>query len=350
MSIYDELRTALLTKQDRLHDIVGQEETKLQLKSALLMGHHVIIVGPPGIGKTTLAKNIAALLPSVHVNTCLYHCLPELPVCPECLHKQERGMTIPTQELTGKERFVRVQGSPDLTAEDLLGDIDPLKALQFGPLSLQAFTPGKIFQANNGILFFDEVNRCPEKLQNALLQVLEEKKVTIGSYQVDFPTEFIFIGTMNPEDTSTEKLSDVFIDRFDLMYMTYPEKLATETTIVKQKAKVLTHQGKAIVFPPELLSFMLSFVRYLRDHAHVEKKPSVRASLSLYERAQAYALLHERKVVTKEDIEASLLSVLSHRIRLKPSVKYLQQPPDFIKEQFAHFAEHHPIHESGDGP
>lgn len=350
MAIHEELTNVLLAKQDPLQDIIGQEETKLQLKSALLMGHHVIIVGPPGIGKTTLAKNIASLLPSIKVNTCLYHCLPELPICPECLSKREHKTPLATRELKGKERFIRIQGSPDLTAEDLLGDIDPLKALQFGPLSLQAFTPGKIFQANNGILFFDEVNRCPEKLQNALLQVLEEKKVTIGSYQVDFPAEFIFIGTMNPEDTSTERLSDVFIDRFDLMYMTYPEKLSLEMTIVKQKGNTLMYDGKGIIFPEELLHFMLSFVRYLREHAHVEKKPSVRASLSLYERAQAYALLRNRRTVIQEDIASSLLSVLSHRIRLKPSVKYLQQPHDFIKEQFAHFAEHHPVHESGDGP
>src|SRR3989339_812615 len=112
------------------------------------------------------------------------------------------------------ERFVRVQGSPDLAAEDLLGDIDPIKALKFGPTSLEAFSPGKIFRANNGILFFDELNRCPEKLQNALLQVLEEGKATIGSYDIDFDVDFLFIGTMNPEDISTEPMSDVLLDRF----------------------------------------------------------------------------------------------------------------------------------------
>ena len=69
-------------------------------------------------------------------------------------------------------------------------NIDPIKALQYGPLSIEAFTPGKIFKANNGILFFDEINRCSEKLQNALLQVLAEKRVTIGSYDLD-----LFLGS-----------------------------------------------------------------------------------------------------------------------------------------------------------
>src|SRR3989344_8130867 len=151
--------------------------------------------------------------------------------------------------LLGKNTpFVRVQGSPDLAVEDLLGDIDPLKALKFGPLSIEAFTKGKIFKADKGILFFDEFNRCPEKVQNALLQVLEEKKATIGSYDVDFEIDFIFISTMNPEDSSTEKLSDVLLDRFDLIYMSYPEKAEIEKEILMKKG-----QKMEVIFPEELL-------------------------------------------------------------------------------------------------
>src|SRR3989338_9032927 len=175
-----ELKQRLL-QEDAFTDILGQDEAKYQLKSALLTGRHVVIVGPPGIGKTTLAKNVAKLLPEI---------------------------TLDGKKNQGAQRFVRVQGSPDLTSEDLLGDIDPIKALKFGPLSIEAFTPGKIFKANNGVLFFDELNRCPARLQNALLKVLEEKKATLGSYRVDVEADFIFIGTMNPQDTSTEKLSD----------------------------------------------------------------------------------------------------------------------------------------------
>ena len=216
----EQLKEIFLKSKDQFTDIIGQEQAKQGIKSALLVNRHIIIVGAPGIGKTTLAKNIAKLLPDLEViDGCSYHCLPSNPVCPSC--RQERKHK--TVKLQGAKRFIRIQGSPDLTVEDLLGDIDPIKALKFGPLSLEAFTPGKIFKANNGILFFDELNRCPEKLQNSLLQVLEERKATIGSYDVDFDINFIFIGTMNPEDTSTEKLSDVLLDRFDIIYMDYPE-------------------------------------------------------------------------------------------------------------------------------
>ncbi|MBU90211.1 AAA family ATPase [Candidatus Woesearchaeota archaeon] len=288
-----ELTKTLLHEKNPFTDIIGQDKVKQAVKSALLSDRHLILVGSPGIGKTTLAKNIAGLL----------------------------GKKTP---------FIRVQGSPDLTVEDLLGDIDPVKALKYGPLSIEAFTKGKIFKANNGILFFDELNRCPEKVQNALLQVLEEKKATIGSYDVDFDIDFIFIGTMNPEDSSTEKLSDVLLDRFDLVYMHYPESNNIEKEITIKKGKKIDN----IDISDKLLELMIHFVRLLREDKNLEKKPSVRASLGLYERSQSNALLNKRKSVTFDDIKDVVVSVLAHRIRLKPSIKYLQSPETYIKEQF----------------
>ncbi|MCK5283030.1 MAG: AAA family ATPase [Nanoarchaeota archaeon] len=290
--ISEKLRQILLRKEDSFTDILGQDTIKKELKSALLSERNVIIVGQPGIGKTTLAKNIAKLQ-------------------------------------SGLKNFVRIQGSPDLSVEDILGDIDPIKALKYGPLSIEAFQKGKIFRADKGILFFDELNRCPEKLQNALLQVLGEKKATIGSYDVDFDLDFIFIGTMNPEDTSTEKLSDVLLDRFDVIYMGYPEKEKIEEDIVKLKGKKLCD------VPDNILRVMVRFVRDLRHSDDLEKKPSVRATLGLYERSQANALLEGRKKVNVDDLKEAIISVLSHRIRLKPSIKYLQSPVDYIKKQFS---------------
>lgn len=325
--------------KDVFADILGQERTKQQLKSALLMNRHVIILGPPGIGKTTLAKNVARLLPEITVNDCEYHCDPKEPLCPSCIGKKPK-----TKKISGEERFIRIQGSPDLTAEDLLGDIDPVKALKFGPMSLEAFTPGKMFKANNGILFFDEVNRAPEKLQNALLQVLEEGQATLGNYSVNLPANFIFIGTMNPETAATEKLSDVFLDRFDIIHMGYPETLDIEKQIVSQKGQTLP-----VTFPDDLLSLALLFVRLLRDHKDVQKKPSVRASIGMYERAQANAFLSKRKAVTAQDVTDALISVLGHRLELKPSAKYLQSGDDFVGEQFKNFLRDHPEFEEHGG-
>ncbi|MFH1915680.1 MAG: ATP-binding protein [Nanoarchaeota archaeon] len=321
--MYD-LKKILLEKD--FADIIGQAETKLQLKSALLTHRHIIIIGQPGMGKTTLAKNVAKILPEKTVNNCPFHCDPQAPVCASCKAKASK-----TKKIKGDELFIRVQGSPDLTAEDLIGDIDPIKALKLGPLHPEAFTPGKIFLANNGVLFFDEINRCSEKLQNALLQALEERKVTIGSYTVDFGVDFIFIGTMNPDDSSTEPLSDVFLDRFDLITMGYPETLENELAIIQK------HGKKLITFPDDLLSGTIGFIRNLRNDPNIEKKPSVRASLGIYERAQANAILNKRDEVTMADVNSIIASVLNHRIRLKPSVKYLIPPEKYIQEEFSKF-------------
>ncbi|MBU0980737.1 MAG: MoxR family ATPase [Nanoarchaeota archaeon] len=279
---------------DQLKAIIGQDKTKRQLCSALRMDRHVLIIGPPGVGKTTLAKDVAKVM--------------------------------------AKDNFIRVQGSPDLTVEDLIGDIDPTKALKYGPRSEKAFTPGKIFKANNGVLFFDEINRCPEKVQNSLVQALQERTATVGSYDMDMPADFIFIGTMNPEDSSTEKLSDVFLDRFDIVYMSYPEMLDQEIEIVNRFGKKLK-----VEFPKTLLTKSIEFVRFLRDDKDIEKKPSVRASLGLYERSQANAQLSARKAVTLEDVHEAIVSVLSHRIRLKPSMKYIVEPASYIAKKAGDF-------------
>ncbi|MDP6641806.1 MAG: MoxR family ATPase [Candidatus Nanoarchaeia archaeon] len=276
-------------------DILGQEESKKQLKSALMIRRNIILVGPPGVGKTTLAKNVS--------------------------------------KINKKGKFIRVQGSPDLNVEDLIGDIDPIKALKHGPTSLEAFTPGKIFKADKGVLFFDEINRCPEKLQNSLLQALEEKKVTIGNYDIDFDADFIFIGSMNPEDfAGTEKLSEVLLDRFDMIYMSYPETLDLEKQIINLKGNKLE-----VEFPDDLLTQAVLFVRLLRENKDLERVPSVRASLGLYERAQSNAILNNKKKVDIEDVKEAIISVIAHRIKLKPSVKYLTNSNKFIEKELSDF-------------
>lgn len=341
-SIQDQLIEGF--ENNSLDDILGQDSVKNGLKSALFAGHNVLIVGEPGVGKTTLARNVSKILGDIEVNDCSWNCDPDNPQCPECLNSEG---DIDTKVVSGEDRFVRVQGSPELTAEDLLGDIDPGKAMEYGPLSVEAFTPGKLFRANNGVLFFDEINRAPEKLQNALLQVLEEGYATVGSYTVDFETNFAFIATMNPEDVSTEELSDVLVDRFDFVYMSYPEDLEIEKRIVLEKG------DKFLDFEDGVLDFLIGFVRSLRSDDDFDKVPSVRGSISLYERSQTQALVNSVDQVGFDEVESVVGSVLGHRVRLKPSLKYAEDSRELVKEKFSDFLENSKVEGSdfvGDDP
>jgi len=318
---------------DMLSVIVGQEDAKEKILASLLASHHILIEGPPGVGKTTLAKHTAAALPPITVvKGCPYHCQPEAPVCPQCKAKVSAGGKLEAVSIPGEQRFVRLQGSPDLTAEDLLGDIDPTQAFKYGPQDYRAFIPGKLLKGNRGIVFFDELNRVTEKLQNALLQVLEEGIATIGPYDVDYPANFMMIATMNPrERAGVEELSDVLLDRFDVVKMGYPESLEREKEIVARYG--LRMDG--IEIPEKIIDSIVILVRATREEPWIkemDQAASVRATLSLYEKVQAMAKLNNRSEVSMEDIKKVASSSLGSRIKPSPESKFYDDPFNLISE------------------
>ena len=319
--------------EDPLSAIIGQDKTKEGILSSLLASHHILIEGPPGVGKTTLARHVAISLPLIAaVKGCPYHCHPEVPICPLCRAKVAHGEKVEAISIPGELRFVRLQGSPDLTAEDLLGDIDPVQAFKYGPQDYRSFTPGKLLKGNRGIVFFDELNRVPEKLQNALLQVLEEGVATIGAYDVDYPANFIMIATMNPrERAGTEELSDVLLDRFDVVKMGYPE------TPDMEKEILLRYGGKVdgVKVTDEVIDSIITLVRATREEPWVkelDQAASPRATLSLYEKVQARALLQSRSGASVADIGSVATSSLSSRIKPSPESKFYDGPLEFIDE------------------
>ncbi len=319
--------------KDMLSVIVGQEDAKEKILASLLASHHILIEGPPGVGKTTLAKHVAAALPPITVvKGCPYHCQPEAPVCPQCKAKASAGEKLEAVSIPGGQRFVRLQGSPDLTAEDLLGDIDPTQAFKYSPQDYRAFIPGKLLKGNRGIVFFDELNRVTEKLQNALLQVLEEGIATIGPYDVDYPASFMMIATMNPrERAGVEELSDVLLDRFDVVKMGYPESLEREKEIIARYG--LRMDG--IELPEKVIDSIVILVRATREEPWIkemDQAASVRATLSLYEKVQAMAKLDNRSEVSMEDIRKVASSSLGSRIKPSPESKFYDDPFNLISE------------------
>jgi len=319
-------------KTDPLSIIMGQEDPKEKILASLLAGHHLLIEGPPGIGKTTLVKHLASILPKIEsIKGCPFHCDPGDPVCPRCRELSEEEKSPEVESVEGRHRLIRIQGSPDLTVEDLLGDIDPSMAFQFGPQDHRAFTPGKLLKGNRGIVFFDELNRVQEKLQNALLQVLEEGFATIGPFDVDFPSNFVMIGTMNPrEHAGVEELSDVLLDRFDVIKMGYPETPELEAEILVKFGKDL-----GVGVPGEVLDMIVKLVRATRDgqwKSELEQGASVRGGLSLFEKIQGYALVRGRKEADVGDVKRMAVSSLLSRIKPSPESRYYDEPEEILQD------------------
>ena len=322
--------------EDPLAVIYGQDEAKLSILASVLAGHHVLLEGPPGVGKTTLAKSLAAMLPPVEaVQGCPYHCHPETPVCPACKAAAARGDLLSTEKIPGAKRFVRIQGSPDLTVEDLLGDIDPSRAFQYGPQDYRAFTPGKLLRGNRGIVFFDELNRVPEKLQNALLQVLEEGVATLGPYDVDYPARFIMIATMNPrEHAGVEELSDVLLDRFDVVRMNYPETPEREKSIIARYGATLD----GVSVGEDIMKAIVRLVRATREEPwekEFEQGASVRAGLSLHANVQALAKMRRKDTVTMDDIKKAAATSLAGRIKPAPESRFYDDPVGLVEKMVA---------------
>ncbi len=270
--------------------IVGKErELKLILASMLAEGH-VILVGVPGVSKTSMAKALAKSL----------------------------GLT-----------FKRIQFTPDLLPADVIGTMiyDQSKS-EF------RFRKGPIF-AN--IILADEINRASPRTQSAFIEAMQEKQVTIEGVAHKLPQPFIVIATMNPiEFEGVYPLPEAQIDRFmvkvDVGYPTRDEEkeiLRRINVIEAFNVKKVTGQDevleaikmvKNIHVSEAILDYIVDIVRATREHQMLRLGASPRASIFLMRMSQSWAAIHGRSYVIPDDVKKVVVPVLSHRILLKPGV------------------------------
>jgi MoxR-like ATPase len=271
--------------------VIGMQNVVRAIAIAVVGRGHVLLQGAPGLGKTLLAKTIAAAL--------------------------------------GGE-FKRVQGASDLMPADITGvHVFDAEKREF------IFRPGPVFA---DVLLVDEINRAGPKTQSALLEAMEERQVTMDRRNYPLPPNFLVVATQNPREfEGTYPLPESQLDRFMLRVdLGYPQR-ADELAVLERYGVIDAHAAAAtgerlasgalesaraavsdVHVAPELYQYVLDLAAASRTHAHVSLGLSTRGALALLRAARINAGMRGADFVAPDDVKEVAPWVMSHRMLLSP--------------------------------
>ncbi|MDA1330332.1 MAG: MoxR family ATPase [Chloroflexi bacterium] len=278
--------------------IIGKEDVLDLLLTAVLCEGHILLEDVPGIGKTTLARALAASLGS---------------------------------------SFKRIQFTPDLLPTDVTGlSWFNQKAQEF------EFRPGPVMSQ---IVLADEINRATPRTQAALLEAMQERQVTVDGVSRLLERPFLVLATQNPvELEGTFPLPEAQLDRFLLkIALGYPNqeeenqilerfrsddplpdlKPVTDATEVIAMIK----ERRAIRVENSVRDYVVRVARETRQHPEIELGASPRASIALYQAAQAWAAINGRNYVIPDDVKAVAPAALTHRLLIAPQAQLRGRSP-----------------------
>jgi MoxR-like ATPase len=284
--------------------MVGMDREVELLTISLLFNGHILLESVPGTGKTMLAKSFASSINGI---------------------------------------FSRIQFTPDVLPSDVTG--------------IQFFNPkNHEFELRTGpivanIVLADEINRATPRTQSSLLEVMEERQVTIDGITVKVDEPFMVIATQNPVEAQqgTFSLPVAQMDRFFMkLTMEYPS-LESEKEILKQArgigrgqqtGAVLSHEEikmlkefvQNIKINDTVESYLLQIVRATRQHPEIDLGVSPRGALALMKAAQGQAFLENRDYVIPEDIKKMVPYVLGHRVILSTEASFTKSPDRVLRE------------------
>jgi MoxR-like ATPase len=279
--------------KDNIQQVIVGKDNVIHLTLAVVLCEgHILLEDVPGIGKTTLARALAASL------GCSYR---------------------------------RIQFTPDLLPSDVTG-------LNWFNQRDQEFTfkPGPIMSQ---VILADEINRATPRTQSALLEAMQERQVTIDGVTYNLPRPFLVMATQNPvELEGTFPLPEAQIDRFMMrISIGYPDEIEENSILERfRQADPLPDLG-AVITPEEIIElqaerrnvrvvepvreYIVRVARATRDHPEIELGASPRATLSLYQASQAWAAIHGRDFVLPDDVKALAPHVMTHRLMISPQAQ-----------------------------
>lgn len=320
--------------------LVGQREMKMALLLALInpaVGG-VLLIGPRGIGKTTAVRSLVNLLPQVPRSLCYYGCMPEDigaggidAVCPDCARKYGQG-----ESLSRLDRVSLVELPLNARLEDVVGGFDERAAMH----ERMRLRRGILAQADRNVLYVDEVNLLSDEIVDAILDAAALGIYTVrrGPLSATYHARFVLIGSMNPEEGN---LRSQIMDRFGLRlivsglketadrleaYRRVRAYLSNPRSVIAQYIDETDFAGKElqaardllpkVTLPDEVADLGLALIDQL-------KLDSLRAEITLFEAARAYAAADARSEATIDDLR----QVAPMALRLRRS--------QFIAEYFA---------------
>ena len=274
--------------------VVGQDRFLERVMVALLAGGHLLVEGVPGLAKTLTVKTLAGVL---------------------------------------QGQFKRIQFTPDLVPADLIGTrIYNQKTGEFSTALGPVFT---------NLLLADEINRAPAKVQSALLEVMQERQVTIAGQTHFVPEPFLVMATQNPIETEgTYPLPEAQVDRFMMKVLVgYPSdeeefviaqrvtgpRIDVAPVASMEQLAALQHQCRQVYVDPALMQYAVRLVSATRAPTAVGLKElapmisfgaSPRATIGLIEGARALAMMRGRTYALPEDMSDLVPDVLRHRLVL----------------------------------
>src|SRR6516225_8755635 len=306
-AVKDEIRRNLLARmragEQRFSGIIGFDQTVIpQMERALLAGHDTMLLGERGQGKTRLIRTLPELLDewTPVIAGCEINDHPYQPVCARCRRiAAELGDALPVAWRHRSERYGEKLATPDTSVGDLIGDVDPVKVAEGRTLGdAETIHFGLVPRTNRGIFCLNE------RIQVALLNVLEERDIGVRGYALRLPLDLILVASANPEDyTSRGRIITPLKDRFGAEIRThYPLSLGDELTLIDQEAQIASDgRDLGAALPSHLVEVIARFTRLVRVSPAVDARSGVSARFAIAAAESAAASAVRRAALTGED-------------------------------------------------